>query len=167
MRRMHVLLLCAAPCGIALMPHEVSAKSLKVVEERLIGSCIRKAALGQPWLEKTLWGLRDQEAGWLGAEIRNSNGSHDLGPMQINSWWVPRIAIRVHRSEAQVRNWLRFDACFNAEAARWVFLSGLRSTGDYWTAVGLYHSPTQWRQRRYRNAVAQHLRGRFGANVFQ
>ena len=60
--------------------------------EQAVARCIRQAARGQSWLEKTLWGLRDQEAGWIGAEIRNKNGSHDLGPLQINSWWVPRIA---------------------------------------------------------------------------
>lgn len=167
MKQKHCLLAWAYLCSVALLPHHALAKPRSSQEERLIGSCIRKASLGQPWLEKTLWGLRDQEAGWLGAEIRNSNGSHDLGPLQINSWWVPRIAGKVHRSEEQVRNWLRFDACFNAEAARWVFLSALRSTGDYWTAIGAYHSPTHWRQQRYRNAVARHLRGRFGENVFR
>jgi hypothetical protein len=153
--------------SIALLPHAALAKTRSLEEERLIGSCIRKASLGQPWLEKTLWGLRDQEAGWLGAEVRNSNGSHDLGPLQINSWWVPRIAGKVQRPEAKVRNWLRFDACFNAEAARWVFLSALRSSGDYWTAVGIYHSPTLWRQQRYKKAVARHLQERFGQNVFR
>ena len=153
--------------SIIFLPHAALAKARSGEDERLIGSCIRKASLGQPWLEKTLWGLRDQEAGWIGAQVRNSNGSHDLGPLQINSWWVPRIAAKVQRSEAQVRNWLRFDACFNAEAARWVFLSALRSRGDYWKAVGVYHSPTLWRQRRYTNAVAHHLRGRFGDSVFQ
>ena len=84
-----------------------------------ISACIRQASLGQPWLEKTLWGLRDQEAGWIGAEVRNSNGSYDLGPLQINSWWIPRIAALVGRAPVQVRHWLRFDPCFNAQAAGW------------------------------------------------
>lgn len=163
----HWLLMLASMVSVALSPGQATARSRNMVEERIIGACIRKASLGHPWLERTLWGLRDQEAGWLGAEVRNSNGSHDLGPLHINSWWVPRIAASMGRSEGQVRNWLRSDACFNAEAARWVFLSALNSTGDYWKAIGVYHSPTLWRQRQYSTSVATHLRVRFGKDVFR
>lgn len=135
-------------------------------DELQIARCIHEAAGGRSWLEKTLWGLRDQEAGWIGAEIQNTNGSHDLGPLQINSWWVPKIAKLVGKPSTHVRHWLRFDPCFNAQAARWIFLSGLAATGDYWAAVGVYHSPTAWRQRRYSASVALHMQRRFGADVF-
>jgi hypothetical protein len=135
-------------------------------EEARIEACIRQASAGRAWLEKTLWGLRDQEAGWLGAEVLNTNGTHDLGPLQINSSWVSRLAKLLGRREEQVRNWLAHDACFNVQAARWIFLSGLAASGNYWAAVGIYHSPTPWRQRRYARAVADHLRHRFGETVF-
>ncbi|MDH2129639.1 lytic transglycosylase domain-containing protein [Sphingobium yanoikuyae] len=153
-------------CGVIISPSLAQARTRNRDEERLIGACIRQASLGRPWLEKTLWGLRDQEAGWIGAEVANTNGTHDLGPLQINSWWVGRIAAHIGRPKAHVRHWLRFDPCFNAEAARWVFLSALRTTGDYWKAVGVYHSPTTWRQRNYIASVAMHLSGRFGNDVF-
>ncbi|WP_331271095.1 lytic transglycosylase domain-containing protein [Sphingobium indicum] len=131
-----------------------------------MAQCIRDAAGGRPWLERTLWGLRDQEGGWIGAEVRNTNGSHDLGPLQVNSWWVPRIAALVGRSAADVRAWLQSDPCFNVGAARWIFLSALQVTRDYWGAVGVYHSPTRWRQRRYAWSVARHMRRRFGGDAF-
>lgn len=131
-----------------------------------ISACIKSASRGALWLERTLWALRDQEGGWIGAAVSNTNGTHDLGPLQINSWWVPRIAKAIGRHDAQVRIWLQFDACFNVEAARWIFLSGLTVTGNYWKAVGIYHSPIDWRQRRYALSVSEHLRRRFGANSF-
>lgn len=149
-----------------LTPAPALAKRAAPGEAAEIARCIRIAARGLGWLEKTLWGLRTQEAGWLGAEIANKNGTHDLGPLQINSSWVPRLARLIDKPEQQVRHWLRYDACFNAEAARWIFVSGLESTGDYWKAVGVYHSPTAWRQRSYAAKVASHMRARFGANVF-
>lgn len=155
----------ALACLLAFSPAIASAKGTAAAENE-IGRCIRQAAKGRVWLEKTLWGLRRQEAGWLGAEVANTNGTHDLGPLQINSWWVPRIARLVERPEHQVRHWLRYDACFNAEAARWIFLSGLQATGDYWKAVGVYHSPTGWRQRAYAAKVATHMRRQFGAGAF-
>lgn len=152
--------------GLALIiPIPAQARSSGEGEIR-IAECIRQASGGKPWLEKTLWGLRDQEAGWLGAEVGNTNGSQDLGPLQVNSGWVKRISALVGRPQTDVRAWLVHDPCFNAGAARWIFLSALQSTGDFWKAVGVYHSPTVWRQRRYAQSVARHMQRRFGDDVF-
>lgn len=152
--------------GIALLAATPSQARAAGEGETRIAHCIRQAAGDKPWLEKTLWGLRDQEGGWIGAEVRNTNGSHDLGPLQINSWWVPKLAGLIERPEWQVRHWLRFDPCFNADAARWIFLAALGSTGNFWQAVGVYHSPTAWRQRRYAQSVARHMQRRFGRDMF-
>ena len=151
-------------CNVSMAFASPAARSMN---EREVARCIRAAADGRPWLEKTLWGLRDQEGGWVGAEIRNTNGSHDLGPLQVNSWWVSKIANAMGRPPAHVRWWLTNDACFNVSAARWIFLSGLAVTRDYWSAVGIYHSPTEWRQRRYAASVAGHLQNRFGSEIFR
>lgn len=152
----------AAPCPAGA----TRAEAERPAEEERVGRCIRAAAGGRQWLEKTLWGLRDQEGGWIGAEVRNSDGSHDLGPLQINSWWIGNIASLTGSPPERIRWWLTNDACFNVDAARWIFLSGLQVTRNYWEAVGLYHSPTGWRQRRYAASVVRHLSRRFGADVF-
>nr|WP_093086341.1 lytic transglycosylase domain-containing protein [Sphingobium sp. AP50] len=156
---------CVVPLLLTLLSWCETASAAQPAEPE-VARCIRQAARGQIWLEKTLWGLRDQEAGWIGAEILNKDGSHDLGPLQINSWWVPRIAALLSRRENEVRRWLQFDPCFNAEVARWIFLDALRTSGSYWKAVGIYHSPNGARQRRYAALVAVHLQKRFGADVF-
>lgn len=116
--------------------------------------------------EDLVWGVRDQEGGWIGAEIRNQDGSHDLGPLQVNSWWVPRVAGVTHKRQDQVRYWLKNDACFNIETARWTFLSALRDKRDYWTAIGACHSTKRSKQYRYATAVRRHLRKRFGFEIF-
>jgi hypothetical protein len=74
--------------------------------------------------------------------------------MQVNSWWVPRIARLIDRTEVQVKSWLRDDPCFNVDAARWIFLSALHDVKDFWRAIGIYHSPTHWRQTRYAREIA-------------
>ncbi|WP_286865105.1 murein transglycosylase [Sphingobium sp.] len=130
-----------AVCGISLamiLPNSAFAGTAErtSIGEAEVARCIRQAARGQKWMEKTLWGLRDQEGGWIGAEIKNRDGSHDLGPLQINSWWVPKIAEILARPPAQIRIWLRDEPCFNVEAARWIFTSTLASSQDYWRAIG-------------------------------
>ena len=142
-------------------PANAAVRSTPAHEARL-GACIRDASRGRVWLEKTLWGLRDQEGGWIGAEVPNDNGSHDLGPLQVNSSWVPKLATLVAKRPNEVRAWLIGDPCFNVQAARWIFLSGLHATGDYWKAIGVYHSPTASRQRRYAESFIGHLRRRYG-----
>ena len=82
-----------------LTPGPALAQRTTLGEAAEIARCIGIAGRGYGWLEKTLWGLRIQEAGWLGAEIANENGTHDLGPLQINSSWVPRIARLVGKPE--------------------------------------------------------------------
>lgn len=155
--------------SLALLSNSAAAVSRPVrssAGEHKIARCIQLASVGRSWLEKTLWGLRDQEAGWIGAEVPNSNGTHDLGPLQVNSSWVARLSVLIDREPHLVRNWLINDPCFNVQAAKWLFLSGLRTSGNYWQAIGVYHSPTPWRQERYRKNVARRLVSRFGANVF-
>src|SRR3546814_19609850 len=56
----------ALSIGLAFVP--ALAKRAAPGEAAEIARCIRIAARGHGWLEKTLWGLREQEAGWIGAE---------------------------------------------------------------------------------------------------
>ncbi len=156
-----------APLLLGLIAVPAHGRTIDTAQERSIAGCIRQAAGGRVWLERTLWGLRDQERGWIGAEVANTDGSHDLGPLQVNSQWVAKIAAMTRREGSDVRRWLIHDACFNVNAARWIFLSALKASGDYWRAIGIYHSPRAPRGRRYALAVGGKLRRRFGPEVFR
>lgn len=164
--RKFLIALIAAQWVLCAASASAAAPLSRNLREDEVARCIHRTARGSVWLEKTLWGLRDQEAGWIGAEVLNSNGTRDLGVLQVNSGWLPTLGRLTGRSAAQVEHWLRFDPCFNVDVARWLFLSALKRSGDYWTAVGIYHSPTAWRQRRYSLSVAGHLRKRFGGRLF-
>lgn len=134
--------------------------------EQRVASCISTAAAGRQWLEHTLWGLRDQEGGWEGAEVRNTDGSSDLGPLQINSQWVVRLAALTRRPDVQIHAALAHDTCFNVRVASWLFLTALSQAGDYWSAVGMYHSPDPRHGRPYAQSVARKMISRFGGTVF-
>lgn len=77
------------------------------------------------------------EGGRVGTESRNSNGTYDLGPMQINTIWLP--VLKGHGIE---RAALRDDGCLNVWVGGWILRSGLNSSGNYWRGVGRYNSAT-------------------------
>lgn len=70
-------LLAAAPPAAAGGPKESEVQA-----------CIRSAArdFGVPALHLQL--LREVECGRVGHTSGNGNGSHDMGPMQINTIWL-------------------------------------------------------------------------------
>ncbi len=94
------------------------------------------------------------EGGAIGVANRNLDGSEDLGPMQINSRWLPVIAQVTHLTIAQVRARLLDDPCFNISAADAILRTYLDEThGDLLQAIGDYHSHTAPLNRSYRVQV--------------
>ena len=80
-----------------------------------------------------------QEGGSVGMKKRNSsNGSYDLGPMQVNTVWLdPKSPLVRYASEDLLAN----DLCHNIHTGAWIIAKHLQRTGDIWRAIGMYHSP--------------------------
>ena len=107
------------------------------------------------------------EGGRPGQEVRNTNGSFDLGPMQINTAWLPTLA-----SRGISRPMLRDDYCVNVAVGTWILARELQrlpaqaSPGQVWQTMANYHSHTPqhnvryatllWRQLKAGQAVATH-----------
>ena len=75
--------------------------------------------------------------------------SHDIGLMQINSWWLKHLNISPEAA-LEPRN--------NATLGVWILAKEIQRHGYNWKAVGAYHSPTPTRQRIYAQVVAQKYR---------
>jgi len=83
------------------------------------------------------------EGGRLGMVSPNSNGTADLGPMQVNTSWVSTMARRWHSTPNRTYAALRDNACASLEAGSWILGQALtQSHGDLWQAVAWYHSHT-------------------------
>jgi hypothetical protein len=94
------------------------------------------------------------EGGAAWVVSRNTDGSSDLGVMQVNTLWVPRFAAITGMAEDAVRARLIGDACFNIAAAGAIMRVYLNeSGGDLLNAVGLYHSHTPALASAYREKV--------------
>lgn len=92
---------------------------------------------------RVLPAIQRVEGGQPGMVSMNSNGSGDLGVMQVNTLWVPKIAASFKLPPVEVARRLIDDPCFNILSAGAIMKLYLQETrGDVVQAVGYYHSHT-------------------------
>jgi len=65
---------------------------------------------------------------------RNTNDSVDVGLMQINSRWFPRLA------EMGIQPGDLWDPCTNIYVGAWVLAGEVRHFGYTWRAIGAYNA---------------------------
>ena len=92
---------------------------------------------------RVLPSIQAVEAGRPGIVSFNTNGTGDLGVMQVNSTWVPRLAASWGLTPREVAERLIRDPCFNVVSAGAIMRIYLdEAHGDVVRAVGYYHSHT-------------------------
>ncbi|MDP7142948.1 MAG: lytic transglycosylase domain-containing protein [Alphaproteobacteria bacterium] len=102
---------------------------------------------------EVMFGIYEVEGGRVGQVVGNTNGSYDIGPMQINTLWVPELARMWNVSEYEAFELLRDDPCVNTGVSAWILRSHLDETGDLAKAVGYYHSRTPHLTEAYKKRV--------------
>lgn len=122
--------------------------------QTVFAACLLLAAQTYSLPPVSLMGIYQVEGGQVGQEVGpNQNGSYDLGPMQINTLWVPELAKRWKVSESTARQWLRDDPCTNAGVAAWILREHYDETGNLAQAISHYHSRTPHFGNKYRRKV--------------
>ncbi|MSP02344.1 MAG: lytic transglycosylase [Acetobacteraceae bacterium] len=115
---------------------------------------------------RVLPAIQRVEAGQHGSISRNFNGSADLGVMQVNTAWVPRLAKAWQMKPEEVAARLIGDPCFNIAAAGAIMRIYLtEARGDVVRAVGYYHSHTPARASAYQMKVIRASVTLFGRPV--
>ncbi|HET6160586.1 MAG TPA: lytic transglycosylase domain-containing protein [Dongiaceae bacterium] len=79
----------------------------------------------------------------------NTNGSTDMGVMQINSLWLEPL------SEYGIKKKHLYNACFNINVAAWILRKQINEVGYNWQAVAHYHSRNADRGDSYARKVAR------------
>jgi hypothetical protein len=125
-----------------------------------IEACIYAAASVYHEPPAVLVILLNVEGGTLGAVSHNTNGTVDIGPMQVNQLWIPQLDAHWQADPQTTYEALRDNFCANVEAGAWILRQGLdKAHGDFWGGVGYYHSYDPIYQNTYlRSVLAQVLR---------
>jgi hypothetical protein len=100
-----------------------------------------------------LLSIAQVEGGRVGTVSSNTNGTQDLGPMQINTIWLNDLARRTGQTPQLVRYRLVTDGCYNVSIGAWILQKNIVASGNVWVGVAHYHSRTPHLANRYLTKV--------------
>lgn len=98
------------------------------------------------------------EGGRPGELALNANGTFDLGPMSVNTVWLPSLAKHYRTTEPELKHRLATNGCANVAAGALILKRKIQSNGSLWEGVANYHSSNPARQGRYLMRVHASLR---------
>jgi len=95
---------------------------------------------------------RVESAGNPNALNRNKDGSFDIGHMQINSRWLPKLS---HFGISRERLW---DPCTNTLVGAWILAQNIHRIGYSWNAIGAYNASSPDKRDRYARKVSDAMK---------
>lgn len=110
-------------------------------------TCINDAAIYYHVPATLILSVIKTENGRNGIAVKNKNGTYDLGVMQINTSWLPRLKKQGFTPEK-----IKSDPCTNVYVGTWILAQGI-ANGNGWKGVGNYHSYTPKFNERYQLKV--------------
>lgn len=148
----------ASQYGNSPMPVVLGAEGVQA--QVLVRRCIETAARAHRVSPAMLLILLQVEDGRLGRVSDNSNATVDIGPMQVNEIWLPKVAAHWGVSVPQTFVTLRDSLCANLEGSAWILRQGIdEARGDFWQGIGFYHSHSPGHKADYlRKVLRQALR---------
>ncbi len=137
-----------------------AAKPRAVATAGRVGACLASAAEHHALDPDLLHAIASVESGLDPSAVNraNTNGSRDIGLMQINSAWLPALA-RWKITEEQL-----YDPCVSAYVGAWILANNIARLGPTWRAVGAYNARTPAKQLAYVRRVQKQLAQAAGMN---
>lgn len=110
--------------------------------------CINQAAITYQIPANLLISVLKVEGGKAGLAKKNTNGSYDYGPMQINSIWLESLAVHGYTRER-----IQYDPCANMWVGSWILSKKMSEASNLWRGVANYHSYTNDKNLAYQYKV--------------
>jgi hypothetical protein len=106
------------------------------MQERVV--CSISAAVKYEVPANIMLAVAEKEAGKPGQWVRNTNGTHDVGPMQFNTSYLRDLS-----KYGIMVNDVAAAGCYSFDLAAWRLRMHIRNDkGDLWTKSSNYHSRT-------------------------
>lgn len=119
-----------------------------------LAACLLSAASLYHVPPAVMIGIMQVEGGHVGqAAGPNFNGTYDLGPMQVNTSWMPALAQTWHVTPAVAHQWVKDDGCTNVYVAAWILKQKIAEGGSLYGGIAHYHSATPAEGNRYASKV--------------
>jgi hypothetical protein len=124
-----------------------------MITAQALAVCIFAAAQTYVVPPSVILGILNVEGGRVGQAVQNKNGTYDLGPMQINTVWVPELARFWGVRESVAMRLVRDDACINIGVGAWILRTNMNKTGSLAQGIAHYHSATPHLGHNYKRKV--------------
>ncbi|WP_051085269.1 transglycosylase SLT domain-containing protein [Hahella ganghwensis] len=119
------------------------------VQERVV--CSIAAAVKYEVPANIVLAVAEKESGKPGQRVRNTNGTEDIGSMQINTVYLEDLA-----QYGITADDVAAPGCYSFDLAAWRLRGHiLKDSGDLWTRVANYHSRTPKYNAIYRADLMQ------------
>ena len=130
---------------LGLVGWTAPAKAAPTESERFaIRDCIEQAAERYRLSPVLLLAIAQQESGLNPRAInRNTNGSTDMGVMQINNLWLPTL----QRQGIEARD--LWEPCTNIMVGAWILRNNFQRWGETLTGLGAYNASSQDKRLKY------------------
>lgn len=103
-----------------------------------IPACVAEASATYAVPDLLLYAILAQEGGSIGKGVRNSNGTLDLGPAQINSVHLPELA-----NYGISMSHLAWYPCVNIKTSAWILRKNyITHKGNWFEAIRSYNIGT-------------------------
>ncbi len=109
---------------------------------QIFATCLMMAAQTYSVPPAVLVGIMEVEGGKAGQAVGNTNGTYDLGPMQINTIWLPELARHWDVNVNHAKELVRDDVCVNVHVAAWILRQRINESGNLTLGIAHYHSRT-------------------------
>lgn len=124
-----------------------------MITAQALAVCIFAAAQTYSVPPSVILGILHVEGGRTGQAVKNTNGTFDLGPMQINTIWMPELAQYWGVSKQSATKLVRDDACVNIGVGAWILRTKMNNAGSLYKGIAHYHSATPGIGGKYRDKV--------------